>query len=249
MTQYVLAHSRTLRIEGGRHPTVEQALAAQNRQFHANSLIMNHPDDAPETPSFVHVLTGPVRCRFRPRFSTKADSSPDEQNMAGKSTFLRQVAIIAVLAQAGAYVPADSAHVGVLDRLYSRVGARDELDRDRSTFMIEMDEATTILDSATDRSLVRATSCRGSYAKIYADGAMPSRCCLTNSVAAPLQSTASQLPMRRSNISRTRIGHELSLLRTTIVWVNFSDTASTTREVLESGRASSFGAQTLKSRR
>ncbi|GAA5961675.1 hypothetical protein JCM8115_004729 [Rhodotorula mucilaginosa] len=126
--------SRTLRIEGGRHPTVEQALAAQNRQFHANSLIMNHPDDAPETPSFVHVLTGP--------------------NMAGKSTFLRQVAIIAVLAQAGAYVPADSAHVGVLDRLYSRVGARDELDRDRSTFMIEMDEATTILDSATDRSLV-----------------------------------------------------------------------------------------------
>lgn len=77
------------------------------------------------------------------------------QNMAGKSTFLRQVAIIAVLAQAGAYVPADAAHVGVLDRLYSRVGARDELDRDRSTFMIEMDEATTILDGATDRSLVR----------------------------------------------------------------------------------------------
>lgn len=85
--------------------------------------------------------------------------------MAGKSTFLRQVAIIAVLAQAGAYVPADSAHIGVLDRLYSRVGARDELDRDRSTFMIEMDEATTILDGATDRSLVRATSCRGSYTK------------------------------------------------------------------------------------
>ncbi|GAA5882993.1 hypothetical protein JCM3774_001752 [Rhodotorula dairenensis] len=126
--------SRTLLIQGGRHPTVEQALAAQNRQFHANSLTMLHPDDATDNPSFVHVLTGP--------------------NMAGKSTFLRQIAIIAVLAQAGAYVPADSAHVGVLDRLYSRVGARDELDRDRSTFMIEMDEATTILDGATDRSLV-----------------------------------------------------------------------------------------------
>ncbi|GAA5991659.1 hypothetical protein JCM10908_001079 [Rhodotorula pacifica] len=130
----VVDASRTLCIEGGRHPTVEQALAAQNRQFHANSLTMHHPGDATATPSFVHVLTGP--------------------NMAGKSTFLRQTAIIAVLAQAGAYVPADSAHIGVLDRLYSRVGARDELDRDRSTFMIEMDEATTILDGATDRSLV-----------------------------------------------------------------------------------------------
>ena len=193
----MLARSRTLRIQGGRHPTVEQALAAQNRRFHANSLIMNHPDDAPVTPSFVHVLTGPVCFQCQPRFSMNADSSPDEQNMAGKSTFLRQVAIIAVLAQAGVYVPADSAHIGVLDRLYSRVGARDELDRDRSTFMIEMDEATTILDGATDRSLVRATSCRGRHTKIYADRAMTSRCYLTNSVAAPLQSTASRSPMRR----------------------------------------------------
>lgn len=75
--------------------------------------------------------------------------------MAGKSTFLRQTALICVLAQAGSYVPAERAAIGVCDRVYSRVGARDELDRDRSTFMIEMDEATTILENATSRSLVR----------------------------------------------------------------------------------------------
>lgn len=75
--------------------------------------------------------------------------------MAGKSTFLRQTALIAVLAQAGSYVPADSARLGICDRVFSRVGARDELDRDRSTFMIEMDEATSILENATSRSLVR----------------------------------------------------------------------------------------------
>ncbi|BGP26397.1 hypothetical protein JCM10295v2_005350 [Rhodotorula toruloides] len=126
--------SRTLEIVNGRHPTVETALAAQNRAFHANSLTMRHPDDAAEQPSFVHVLTGP--------------------NMAGKSTFLRQTALIAILAQSGSYVPAESARIGVFDRIFSRVGARDELDRDRSTFMIEMDEATSILETATDRSLV-----------------------------------------------------------------------------------------------
>jgi DNA mismatch repair ATPase MutS len=74
--------------------------------------------------------------------------------MAGKSTFLRQTALIAILAQCGSYVPAESAHIGVFDRIFSRVGARDELDRDRSTFMIEMDEATSILEDATSRSLV-----------------------------------------------------------------------------------------------
>ncbi|EGU11539.1 hypothetical protein RTG_02309 [Rhodotorula toruloides ATCC 204091] len=126
--------SRTLEIVNGRHPTVEAALAAQNRAFHANSLTMRHPDDAAEQPSFIHVLTGP--------------------NMAGKSTFLRQTALIAILAQSGSYVPAESARIGVFDRIFSRVGARDELDRDRSTFMIEMDEATSILEMATARSLV-----------------------------------------------------------------------------------------------
>jgi len=82
------------------------------------------------------------------------------QNMAGKSTYLRQTALITILAQAGSYVPARSARIGVFDKVYSRVGARDELDRDRSTFMIEMDEATSILEGATSRSLVSLLSHR-----------------------------------------------------------------------------------------
>ncbi|TNY19060.1 muts domain V-domain-containing protein [Rhodotorula diobovata] len=126
--------SSSLEIVAGRHPTVENALVAQNRSFTPNSVTFRHLDDFEKDPSFIHVLTGP--------------------NMAGKSTFLRQTALIAVLAQAGSYVPADSARLGVCDRVFSRVGARDELDRDRSTFMIEMDEATSILENATSRSLV-----------------------------------------------------------------------------------------------
>lgn len=76
--------------------------------------------------------------------------------MAGKSTYLRQTALITILAQAGSFVPADKVEMGVVDRVFSRVGARDELDRDRSTFMIEMDEATSILKTATQNSLVRS---------------------------------------------------------------------------------------------
>ncbi|GAA6003996.1 hypothetical protein JCM10207_006504 [Rhodosporidiobolus poonsookiae] len=126
--------SKSLDIVDGRHPTVENALMAQNRAFDPNSVAFAHPDDSPEKPSLVHVLTGP--------------------NMAGKSTYLRQTALIVVLAQAGSYVPASSARIGIFDRVFSRVGARDELDRDRSTFMIECDEATSILENATSRSLV-----------------------------------------------------------------------------------------------
>lgn len=74
--------------------------------------------------------------------------------MAGKSTFLRQTALITILAQAGSFVPANKVEMGIVDRVFSRVGARDELDRDRSTFMIEMDEATSILKTATENSLV-----------------------------------------------------------------------------------------------
>ena len=74
--------------------------------------------------------------------------------MAGKSTFLRQNALIAILAQIGAYVPADAVHIGVVDRLFSRVGAADDLARGRSTFMVEMVEIAAILNQATDRSLV-----------------------------------------------------------------------------------------------
>ncbi len=74
--------------------------------------------------------------------------------MAGKSTLLRQTALIAILAQIGSYVPADSAEVGIVDRVFSRVGAKDDLFRDRSTFMVEMLEASDILRRATSRSLV-----------------------------------------------------------------------------------------------
>jgi len=75
-------------------------------------------------------------------------------NMAGKSTFLRQNALIAILAQTGAFVPAESAHVGIVDRLFSRVGAGDDLASGRSTFMVEMVETAAILNQATERSLV-----------------------------------------------------------------------------------------------
>ncbi|MEL0022466.1 MAG: DNA mismatch repair protein MutS, partial [Rickettsiales bacterium] len=74
--------------------------------------------------------------------------------MAGKSTFLRQNALIVILAQMGSYVPAESAHIGVVDRLFSRVGAADDLARGRSTFMVEMVETAAIVNQATDRSLV-----------------------------------------------------------------------------------------------
>lgn len=121
--------STSLDIVAGRHPTVEHSLRLQGRAFTPNSVHFSHPS------SFVHVLTGP--------------------NMAGKSTYLRQTALIVLLAQAGSFVPAESVSMGVVDRIFSRVGARDELDRDRSTFMVEMDEATSILKSATPRSLVR----------------------------------------------------------------------------------------------
>lgn len=80
--------------------------------------------------------------------------------MAGKSTFLRQTALITILAQAGSFVPADQVEMGVVDRVFSRVGARDELDRDRSTFMVEMDEATSILKTATEHSLVSTSPAR-----------------------------------------------------------------------------------------
>jgi DNA mismatch repair protein MutS len=75
-------------------------------------------------------------------------------NMAGKRTFLRQIALIAILAHVGSFVPADSAEIGVIDRLFSRVGAADDLASGRSTFMVEMVETAAILNQATDRSMV-----------------------------------------------------------------------------------------------
>jgi len=80
-------------------------------------------------------------------------------NMAGKSTLLRQTALIAILAQSGSFVPAGYAEVGVVDRLFSRIGAKDDLFRDRSTFMVEMQETADILKKATQRSLVSQHFC------------------------------------------------------------------------------------------
>ena len=118
------------KITHGRHPVVEAALA----QDHANPFVPNDCDLSPEGPGRLWLVTGP--------------------NMAGKSTFLRQNALIAILAQMGAFVPADAAHIGIVDRLFSRVGAGDDLAAGRSTFMVEMVETAAILNQATDRSLV-----------------------------------------------------------------------------------------------
>jgi DNA mismatch repair protein MutS len=101
-----------------------------------------------------------AKTRSGPFIANNCDLSRDRlwlvtgPNMAGKSTFLRQNALIAILAQIGSFVPASSAHIGVADRLFSRVGASDDLARGRSTFMVEMVETAAILNQATDRSLV-----------------------------------------------------------------------------------------------
>src|SRR6185437_5697320 len=115
-------------IEGGRHPVVEAAL----RQTQGQSFVANDCELAQG--NRLWLLTGP--------------------NMAGKSTFLRQNALIAILAQAGSYVPAERARIGVVDRLFSRVGAADDLARGRSTFMVEMVETAAILNQAGERALV-----------------------------------------------------------------------------------------------
>lgn len=125
--------SRDFEIIGGRHPVVEQALRRQaSGPFIANDCNLS-PQDA-QTNGAIWLLTGP--------------------NMGGKSTFLRQNALIVLLAQMGAFVPAGSARIGVIDRLFSRVGASDDLAQGRSTFMVEMVETAAILNQATDRSFV-----------------------------------------------------------------------------------------------
>jgi len=124
----VVEDSRAFRIEGGRHPVVEDAL----RRASDGAFVANGCDLGPD--SRMWLVTGP--------------------NMAGKSTFLRQNALITILAQAGSFVPASLCRIGVVDRLFSRVGAGDDLARGRSTFMVEMVETATILNQATDRSLV-----------------------------------------------------------------------------------------------
>jgi len=123
----VLVDHACFEVEGGRHPVVEAALARSGERFVANDCMLSES-------SRLWLVTGP--------------------NMGGKSTFLRQNALIAVLAQAGAYVPATRATLGLVDRLFSRVGASDNLARGRSTFMVEMVETAAILAQATPRSFV-----------------------------------------------------------------------------------------------
>jgi len=113
-------------ITGGRHPVVERMLA--DEPFVPNDTLLSSRDQQ------LVILTGP--------------------NMAGKSTYLRQVALIVLLAQVGSFVPADSAAIGIVDRIFTRVGAQDELAAGRSTFMVEMEETANILNHATPRSLV-----------------------------------------------------------------------------------------------
>jgi DNA mismatch repair protein MutS len=121
-----LEESRRLEIIDGRHPVLEQTLV--DEKFVPNDSGFDPAD------SLVQILTGP--------------------NMAGKSTYIRQVALITLIAQIGAYVPAASATVGLVDRIFCRVGASDDLSRGQSTFMVEMNETALILNHATDKSLV-----------------------------------------------------------------------------------------------
>ncbi len=115
-------------IEGGRHPTVEASLAVASEGFVPNDTNLDTADRQ------LVLITGP--------------------NMAGKSTYLRQVALIVLLAQIGAFVPADRAEIGLVDRIYTRIGAQDDLAAGQSTFMVEMLEMAAILNSATRRSLI-----------------------------------------------------------------------------------------------
>ncbi|MCB2054443.1 MAG: DNA mismatch repair protein MutS [Geminicoccaceae bacterium] len=123
----VIGEDVALTIEGGRHPVVEQALAKSHTPFVANDCRLEEDER-------LWLLTGP--------------------NMAGKSTFLRQNALIVLLAQIGSFVPAARARIGLVDRLFSRVGAADDIARGQSTFMVEMVETAAILNQATERSLV-----------------------------------------------------------------------------------------------
>lgn len=125
-TRPVVDEGPRIEIEEGRHPVVETTL--KDDRFVPNSVVLDTRD------AHLLIITGP--------------------NMAGKSTVIRQVALITLLAQMGSFVPARSAHIGVADKIFSRVGASDNLARGQSTFMVEMTETAHILNHATDRSLI-----------------------------------------------------------------------------------------------
>lgn len=125
-TRPVLDQSRHLQIIDGRHPVLEQTLVEE--KFVPNDTLID-PEE-----SLLQILTGP--------------------NMAGKSTYIRQIALITLMAQIGAYVPAEHAHIGLTDRIFCRVGASDDLAKGQSTFMVEMNETSLIVNNATEHSLV-----------------------------------------------------------------------------------------------
>ncbi|VAW48716.1 DNA mismatch repair protein MutS, partial [hydrothermal vent metagenome] len=130
-------NSLKFKISKGRHPVVEQVLAQNSESFIVNDCDLsggNNNSNKHDNGGQLWLLTGP--------------------NMGGKSTFLRQNALIAILAQIGSYVPASSAHIGIIDKIFSRVGASDDIASGRSTFMVEMVETATILNRATNKSLV-----------------------------------------------------------------------------------------------
>ncbi|MFO7871691.1 MAG: DNA mismatch repair protein MutS [Kiritimatiellia bacterium] len=125
-TRPVITEKDIIRIRGGRHPLVEQM--ADTERFVPNDTLLDCSRNQ------IVIITGP--------------------NMAGKSTYIRQVALISVMAQAGSFVPADEAETGIVDRVFTRIGATDELTRGRSTFMVEMQETANILNNATAGSLI-----------------------------------------------------------------------------------------------
>jgi DNA mismatch repair ATPase MutS len=123
----ILNYGTTHHIVGGRHPTVEAGLNVEGRKFTSNDCLVGQQHR-------ILLITGP--------------------NMAGKSTYLRQNALISILAQTGSYVPAEYASIGIVDKIFSRIGSADNLYQDQSTFMVEMLETAEILKQATNRSFV-----------------------------------------------------------------------------------------------
>lgn len=122
----LIERGRTIEIRAGRHPVVEKVLKAG--EFVPNDCRFDHETDT------IHIITGP--------------------NMAGKSTYMRQIALIVIMAQMGSFVPAKSASIGIADRIFTRIGASDNLSTGQSTFMVEMSETADILKNATESSLV-----------------------------------------------------------------------------------------------
>lgn len=125
-TRPVISGSTEMKIFGGRHPVLEKIL--KDKEFVPNDVVMDNDDNR------IFIITG--------------------SNMAGKSTLIRQVALISIMAQMGSFVPAEKAEIGVVDRIFTRVGASDRLYKGMSTFMVEMLETANILNNATNRSLI-----------------------------------------------------------------------------------------------